>query len=387
MKRKNYIKLFFGIGLLVFAFFSFVPVLVDKSINKTLHTAAAADKEPWYDSIPFIADMHCDALLWNRNLLARHNYGQVDIPRMQDANAALEIFTIVSKSPRGLNIEHNSDQTDQIGLLCFSQLRWPQDWFSMKARALHQCEALHKAAEKSEGIFRVITNQSELRQYIKDRSANRRLTAGMLGIEGAHCLENDINNLDLFYKAGVRYIGLAHFFDNEWSGSAHGEKKGGLTEKGKQLIHRMEELHITIDLAHLSHQTIDDIFAMTNGPVMVSHTGVKGTCDNNRNLSDKQIEEIGRRNGIIGSGMWETAVCGTDADATVRAIKYVADRIGVDKVAMGSDFDGAITASYDITGFTVVVKALEKQGFSRADIEKIMGGNVRDFFLRNLPAN
>ena len=387
MKRKNYIKLFFGIGLLVFAFFSFVPVLVDKSINKTLHTAAAADKEPWYDSIPFIADMHCDALLWNRNLLARHNYGQVDIPRMQDANAALEIFTIVSKSPRGLNIEHNSDQTDQIGLLCFSQLRWPQDWFSMKARALHQCEALHKAAEKSEGIFRVITNQSELRQYIKDRSANRRLTAGMLGIEGAHCLENDINNLDLFYKAGVRYIGLAHFFDNEWSGSAHGEKKGGLTEKGKQLIHRMEELHITIDLAHLSHQTIDDIFAMTNGPVMVSHTGVKGTCDNNRNLSDKQIEEIGRRNGILGIGMWETAVCGTDADATVRAIKYVADRIGVDKVAMGSDFDGAITASYDITGFTVVVKALEKQGFSRADIEKIMGGNVRDFFLRNLPAN
>ena len=387
MKRKNYIKLFFGIGLLVFAFFSFVPVLVDKSINKTLHTAAAADKEPWYDSIPFIADMHCDALLWNRNLLARHHYGQVDIPRMQDANAALEIFTIVSKSPRGLNIEHNSDQTDQIGLLCFSQLRWPQDWFSMKARALHQCEALHKAAEKSEGIFRVITNQSELRQYIKDRSANRRLTAGMLGIEGAHCLENDINNLDLFYKAGVRYIGLAHFFDNEWSGSAHGEKKGGLTEKGKQLIHRMEELHITIDLAHLSHQTIDDIFAMTNGPVMVSHTGVKGTCDNNRNLSDKQIEEIGRRNGIIGIGMWETAVCGTDADATVRAIKYVADRIGVDKVAMGSDFDGAITASYDITGFTVVVKALEKQGFSRADIEKIMGGNVRDFFLRNLPAN
>ena len=387
MKRKTYIKLFFGLGLIVFAFFSFVPVLVDKSINKTLHSATAADRESWYDSIPFIADMHCDALLWNRNLLARHNYGQVDIPRMQDANTAFEIFTIVSKSPRGLNYDHNGDNTDQIGLLCFSQLRWPQDWFSMKARALHQCAALHKTAEKSEGIFRVITNQSELRQYIKDRSSNHKLTAGMLGIEGAHCLENDINNLDLFYKAGVRYIGLAHFFDNEWSGSAHGTNKGGLTEKGKQLIHRMEDLHITIDLAHLSPKTIDDIFALTNGPVMVSHTGVKGTCDNIRNLTDKQIEEIGHRNGIIGIGMWETAVCGTDADATARAIKYVADRIGVDKVALGSDFDGAVTASYDITGFTVVVKALEKQGFSRTDIEKIMGGNVRDFFLRNLPIN
>ena len=209
----------------------------------------------------------------------------------------------------------------------------------------------------------------------------------MLGLEGAHCLDNDINNLDLFYKTGVRYIGLAHFFDNEWSGSAHGMKKGGLTEKGRELIKRMEALHITIDLAHLSPKTIDDIFAMTTGPVMVSHTGVKGTCDNIRNLSDAQIQEIGKRNGIIGIGMWETAVCGNDADATARAIKYVADRIGTDKVAMGSDFDGDVAASYDITGFTMVVKALEKQGFSRADIEKIMGGNVRDFFLRNLPVN
>jgi membrane dipeptidase len=387
MKRKSYIKLFLGIALIAFAFFSFVPVYIDKASNKSVHTATAADREPWYDSIPFIADMHCDALLWNRNLLARHNYGHVDIPRMQDANAALEIFTIVSKSPRGLNYERNSGNSDMIGLLCFAQLRWPQDWFSIKARALHQCEALHKTADQSNGIFRVITTQAELRQYIKDRSTNHKLTAGMLGMEGAHCLVDDINNLDLFYKAGVRYIGLAHFFDNEWAGSAHGVNKGGLTEKGKQLIHRMEELHIMIDLAHLSPKAIDDIFTLTNGPVMVSHTGVKGTCDNVRNLSDSQIQEIGRRNGIIGIGMWETAVCGHDADATAKAIKYVADRIGVDKVAMGSDFDGDVVASYDITGFTVVVKALEKQGFSRTDIEKIMGGNVRDFFLRNLPVN
>jgi len=387
MQRKTYIKILLGIALIFFAFFSFVPVYIDKASNKSVHVATAADREAWYDSIPFVADMHCDALLWNRNLLARHNYGHVDIPRMQEANVALEIFSIVSKSPRGLNYDHNSGNSDMIGLLAFAQLRWPQDWFSLKDRALHQCASLHKTAEESNGIFRVITTQAELKQYIQDRSANHKLTAGMLGIEGAHCLEGDISNLDLFYKAGVRYIGLAHFFDNEWAGSAHGIDKGGLTDKGKQLIRRMEDLHIMIDLAHVSPKTINDIFAMTTGPVMVSHTGVKGTCDNIRNLSDAQIQEIGRRNGIIGIGMWETAVCGSDAEATAKAIKYVADRIGVDKVAMGSDFDGDVVASYDITGFTAVVKALEKQGFSRTDIEKIMGGNVRDFFLRNLPAN
>ena len=86
------------IALVVFftAFFVFAPNLVDRYINRTLHASGPADKNGWYDSIPFIADLHCDALLWNRNLLARHNYGHVDVPRMQEANVALEVFTVVS---------------------------------------------------------------------------------------------------------------------------------------------------------------------------------------------------------------------------------------------------------------------------------------------------
>lgn len=385
MLKKILIVFAIIIALAAIVLFGILPTALDKKFNTVVHHATAADKNSWYDSIPFIADMHCDALLWHRDMLKRHDYGHVDIPRMQEANCALEIFTIVSKSPRGINYDHNSDKTDQIGLLAFAQLRSPADWFSIKSRALHQCEDLHQTAARSGSIFRVITNKAELAQYVKDRSTNHTLTAGMLGIEGAHCLEGDVANLDAFYTAGVRYIGLAHFFDNEWAGSAHGIHKGGLTAKGRQLIRRMDSLHIMIDLAHQSPRTISDIFACTTGPLMVSHTGVKGMCDNVRNLTDAQIAEIGRRGGIIGIGMWETAVCGTDAEATARSIKYVADRIGVDKVAMGSDYDGDVNASYDITGFPIVVKALLKEGFSRSDIEKIMGGNVRDFFLRNLP--
>ena len=375
------------LALVVFftAFFVFAPNLVDRYINRTLHASGPADKNGWYDSIPFIADLHCDALLWNRNLLARHNYGHVDVPRMHEANLALEVFTVVSKTPIGINYDKNSDKTDMNQLLSFAQLRAPQDWFSLKARALHQCEQLHHFAADSKGDFRVITNKRELEAYLIDRSHNRQLTAGLLGLEGAHCLEGDLHNLDDFYHAGVRYIGLTHFFDNDWGGSAHGEKKGGLTEKGKQLLHRMDSLHIITDLAHASPATISDIFKVTTGPLLVSHTGVKGTCDGVRNLSDEQIMEIGRRHGLIGIGLWETAVCGTDADATARSIKYVADKIGVDKVALGSDFDGATHSSYDITGFPVIVKALIKQGFNRPEIERIMGGNVRDFLLKNLP--
>lgn len=373
------------IAVVAIAFFLLAPGIAERSMNKTIHRNIIMQPVNWYDSIPFIADLHCDALLWNRNLLKRSKDGHVDIPRMQQANAAFQVFTIVSKTPRGINIENNTDKTDQIALLSFAQLKPIQDWFSIKARALHQCEQLHRFAKQSNGIFRVITSQKELKKFILDRNTNHQLTAGMLGIEGAHCLEGDVKNVDTFFNAGVRYIGLTHFFDNDFGGSAHGVIKGGLTEKGKLLIDKMQEKHIIIDLAHASPQLFDEILQYATAPVIVSHTGVKGTCNNTRNLSDTQIDAIGKRNGLIGIGLWETAVCGTDAAATARAMRYVANRIGVDKVALGSDFDGAITASYDITGFPAIVNALLNEGFSRNETGQMMGGNIRDFLLKNLP--
>ncbi len=387
MRKKIFIVIAVFIVAVVIGFFSIAPGFIDKSMNTTIHGASPADKISWYDSIPFIADLHCDALLWDRNFLQPHDYGHVDLPRMQKANEAFQVFTVVSKTPRNQNYDKNTDETDQIALLSFAQLKSPADWFSVKSRALHQCEQLYEFASKSNGAFRVITNQQQLKQFIKDREQNHTLTSGMLGLEGAHCLEDDISNLDAFYKAGVRYIGLTHFFDNEWGGSAHGVNKQGLTAKGRQLIKKMDSLHIIIDIAHASPKTVSDIFELTSSPLILSHGGVKGTCDNIRNLSDAQIMEVGRRNGLIGMGLWETAVCGTDAEATARAIKYVVDKIGVDKVALGSDFDGAVRSSYDVTGFPVIVNELIKLGFSRQDIEKIMGGNVRNFMLANLPAN
>lgn len=369
----------------IVAFFIFAPGIVDKQQNKVTLRVDHPAKVSWYDSIPFIADLHCDALLWDRNNLKQHSYGHVDIPRMQQANMAFQVFTIVSKTPKHMNIEHNDDKTDNIALLSFAQLRHPRDWFSVNARALHQCKALFNTAAKSDGRFRVITSRTELTRFIEDRKKNPELTAGMLGLEGAHCLNEETENLQEFYAAGVRYIGLTHFFDNAWAGSAHGMQKGGLTEKGSRLIRKMDSLHILIDIAHASPQTIDDIFAQTSGPVLISHTGVKGVCDNTRNLSDKHLLEIGKRNGLVGIGLWETAVCGTDAAATARSIRYVADKIGVDKVALGSDFDGAITAHFDVTGLPLLVDALLREKFTREEIYQIMGGNVRDFFLRNLP--
>lgn len=372
------------LGIVIMLFFIFVPSYIDRSKN-TVSIPPPHVKNQWYDSIPFIADLHCDELLWDRDLLKEIDYGHVDIPRMQKANMAFQVFTIVSKVPFGINIEENDSNSDQIALLSFAQLRPPSNWFSVMQRALNQCHELHNFEQRSEGKFRVIETKGDLEKFISDRKGNHSLSSGMLGLEGAQPLEGDLANLDEFYRAGVRYIGLAHFFDNEWAGSAHGMNKGGLTDIGKRLVRKMDSLHIMIDLAHASQNTINDVLAIHNGPLLVSHTGVKGVCNNQRNLSDNHLIEIGKRNGLVGIGMWVTAVCGRDAAATAKSIRYVADKIGVDKVALGSDWDGAFEMHFDVTGLPRIVDALQQEGFARHEIEMIMGGNVRDFFLRNLP--
>src|ERR1041385_773334 len=118
------------------------------------------------------------------NLLAAFaDYGHVDLPRMQQANLAFQVFTIVSKTPRGINIENNTGDTDQIALLSFAQLRPVSNWFSIKKRALNQCRNLKDFADESNDQFRVITSKGELAKFIDDRKKNHLLTAGMLGLE------------------------------------------------------------------------------------------------------------------------------------------------------------------------------------------------------------
>jgi membrane dipeptidase len=194
-----------------------------------------------------------------------------------------------------------------------------------------------------------------------------------------------VENLDRLFDAGFRMIGIAHFFDNEMGGSAHGVAKGGLTDKGRELVRRMQDKGLFIDLAHSSPKVIDDVLSMAARPVIVSHTGVKGTCDNARNLSDAQLKGIAQAGGLVGIGYWDTAVCGRDAKAIARAIRYTVDLIGVDHVALGSDFDGAIEAPFDTTGLVQITDELLQERLSEAEIRKIMGENVVRVFQQYLP--
>ncbi len=338
-----------------------------------------------YNRLDFPADLHCDALLWRRNLLKRHAYGHVDIPRMLDMRMGLQVFSIVNKVPKELNFEKNGDETDKITMLYFAQGRPPRSWFDLSERVLAQASALHRYAEKSEGKFRVIETRSALIDYLRDRENGQEVTAGLLAVEGGQALEGNMENLNAFYQAGVRMIGLTHFFDNEIGGSAHGVKKGGLSRFGHELIAEMEAKKMLVDLAHASPDLVSDVLDIATRPVVVSHAGVKGTCNNQRNLSDEQLRRIAENGGLVGIAMFEVADCGTDYGATARAIRYAADIMGVEHLSLGSDFDGAIACHTDLTGLPLLVEALLAEGFSEEDIQAIMGGNVRNFLLSWLP--
>src|SRR5262245_16649474 len=378
MKKKVYIVL--GVILLAALglFFFFLPGYVGRRMNATIEGPpyAASERAKALHKTLLVADLHADTLMWDRDLLNRGDWGHVDLPRLVEGNVAAQAFTVVTKTPRGMNIDSNSGDTDNITLLALAE-RWPiTSWINLTERALYQARRLHEASAASNGKLLILRTGQDVTNFFERRRTDTEIVGGFLGLEGAHALEGDLNNLDRLYDAGFRMIGLAHFFDNEMAGSAHGVDKYGLTDKGRELVRRMEKKRVFIDLAHASPKTIEDVLRIATRPVIVSHTGVKGTCDNRRNLCDDELKAIANNGGVVGIGYWDTAVCGRDAAAIARAIRHAANIMGVDNVALGSDFDGAVEAPFDATGVVQITDALLREGFEEDEIRKIMGENV-----------
>lgn len=364
------------------------PRLVQAHLNKTLPRApyAASTAARSLHRRLLIADLHCDALLWGNDLLERGSRGHVDVPRLIEGNVALEGFAVVTKTPLGLNYERNqADRLDNVTLLSLVQ-RWPpRTWTSLLERALYQAGRLRAMADRSEGRLTLIRRADDLGRYLERRAKQPRVTAGFLAIEGAHALDGDVANVDRLFDAGYRMMAPTHFFDNDLGGSAHGVLKGGLTDKGRAMIRRMEAKGMVLDLAHASPQTFDDAIAVATGPVVVSHTGVRATCDNVRNLSDDQLRALAKTGGVVGIGFWDAATCGKDGRAIARAIRHAVSVAGIDHVGLGSDFDGAIAAPFDATGVVELTDALLAEGFGEDEIAKIMGANVVRLLANVLP--
>ena len=379
-------KICIALALALGALWAMAPSLAESRMNRVTHRSIpVSERARAIHARLFVADLHADTTLWHRDLLSRGSRGHVDVPRLIEGGAALQAFTIVTKTPRSMNIEKNTAETDNITLLAVAQLWPPRTWNNLTERALYQAGRVTDAAERSRGRFIVLRTAADLSAFEVKRASDKTAVAALIGVEGAHALSGDLANLDRLFDAGVRMMAPTHFFDTEIGGSAHGVTRGGLSALGREWVARMEAKKMLVDLAHASAATIDDVLRIASRPVVVSHTGVRGTCDNQRNLSDAQLAAISRNGGLIGIGVWETAVCGGDAHAIARAIAHAINVAGFEHVALGSDFDGAVSAPFDVTGLPQITQALLDAGLDQTAIEGVMGGNVRRLLKRVMP--
>lgn len=296
------------------------------------------------------------------------------------------------------------------------------------AWANREIDTLYAVAERNPKKIEIVYNYNALKKAVR----NHKLAA-MFGVEGGHMIEDDLNKIDLLYNRGVRYMTLTWNNSTSWASSAMDETKLkndpnaklGLNDFGKQVVKRMNQLGMMVDLSHVGEKTFWDAIQTTTKPVLVSHSNAYTLCPVFRNLKDDQIDAVGKNGGVIqlnfysafidssfknrekvflqnkqeeikqlvANGMQkeyaqamvvekykeESLAIQPPMSMLLDHLDYIVQRIGVDHVGMGSDFDG-ISASprelTDVTSYPLITKALIEKGYSKSDINKIMGGNL-----------
>ncbi|TJZ94102.1 peptidase M19 [Paracoccus gahaiensis] len=384
-----------GVGALVVAavaaFLMIAPGYVERDMNPVTMPAEGWPVGPRAQALHdrlVIGDWHSDALLWDRDLLRRVDRGHADVPRLLEGNMALQVFTTVTKSPRGQNYDQNSTAAgDNITPLFIGQLRPVRAWGSLRERALVQAEALQRAADRAPDRLMIIRSRGDLQDLLARRAAGEQVLGALLGSEGGHPLEGDPANLDVLYDAGFRLMGLTHFFDNELGGSLHGEggSGDGLSKFGREVVQAMVARGMIIDVTHAAPQMVEDVLALPGTRPVLSHTGIASHCPSPRNLPDELVARIAGAGGIIGIGFWSDVVCGTTPADVARAIVAAIEVAGEDHVSLGSDWDGSVDVPFDAAHLPALTQALLDQGLDEAQIAKVMGGNMMRYLAEMLP--
>lgn len=346
-------------------------------------------------------DVIISSILDGYDIGQRLQVGHTDIPRLIEGGVDVQVFAVWSDDKKWKTgaFKHANDQID-----------------ALENVILHNADKIELA--KSYADIQRINNSGKI--------------AALIGIEGGNMIEASLNNLESLYNRGARYLTLTWNYNLPWVTAAAVEdskeikKQEGLTKEGKAIIRKMNALGMMVDLSHASKKTFYDVMKISKNPVLVSHSNAAALTPHSRNLDDKQLALLKKKRGVIGvnfySGFldsdYEKRVStlykeqeGSNALAKISSgaqyakltpenklkadaplerllehIDYLVSKVGVNHVAVGSDFDGIESAPVglsDVSKFPVLTQALLERGYSKEDVSKIMGLN----FLRILKEN
>jgi len=212
---------------------------------------------------------------------------------------------------------------------------------------------------------------------------NNKKVGTFLTIENACAIEDKLENVNYFYNKGVRCMSLVWNDDNQLSCGCLTKNDTGLTSFGKKAIKEMERLNILIDVSHISTKGFWDILKITDKSIIATHSCVKKLCNHPRNLSDSQIKEIAKQGGVVGvcfySDFLNESQKATSKDIAIH-IDYIVNLVGIEHVALGSDFDGIEKEKYpkdvkSVKDIKNIFKELKRMGYKTLDIAKIAGEN------------
>ncbi len=304
-----------------------------------------------------VIDFHCDSLLdardGRRTLTERSNEGQIDVPRLSEGGVTAQVFALWAEP----------DQPARATL-----------------QAMRSLDAFYTTVDESAGALRLAVTAADV-----ERAKADGVVAGLLSIEGADALNGELAMLRVFYRLGVRAVGLTWNHRNQAAdGVAESRTGGGLTEFGVAPVREMNRLGMLVDIAHLAPRGVEDVLAISAAPIIDSHANAQSLCSHRRNLTDAQLEAVARSGGVVGvvyyPGFVHDDPQKADLDRLVDHIDHMVSVIGPNHVGLGSDFDGFMgepppTGLEDVSRLPALTQKLLDRGHAPDDVRRILGGN------------
>jgi len=339
-----------------------------------------------------ILDGHNDLLMrlhlyeqGNERIFFSHgDRGAIDLPRAREGGFAGGFFAVYLPEEPEKRVEGDDDRI-VIGNGYRYPLAEPIGFAYAQRTAMSMIATLFRLESESDGALKVVRSVDELNDCLR-----RNVLAAILHFEGAEAIDTELDALEVFYRAGLRSLGIVWSRPNAFGHGVpfefpHSPDTGpGLTDAGKDLVRACNRLGIMIDLAHLNERGFWDVAALSDAPLVATHTAVHALCPSTRNLTDRQIDAIGESNGVIGMNFHVSdlrADGARDADTPIGRlvdhIDYLAKRIGIDHIAFGSDFDGATMPATldDVSKLPNLVSTLRERGYGEADIRRMAHEN------------
>ena len=307
--------------------------------------------------------------------------GHIDLPRMQAGKMTGGLFAmyVSSASDDALDFSKLNGESYEVPL--------PPELPVETALpvVLRQAGLLHRFVTHSSGRMRLCCSAADIKQTIKDRSI-----AAVMHLEGAEAIDDELLNLDMLYRLGLRSLGpvwsrptkFAHGVPFRFPGSP--DTGPGLTGLGEALIARCNELKILIDLSHINEKGFWDIAKLSTSPLIATHSNVHKLCAATRNLTDDQLRAIKESDGMVGVNLATSFLredgqmkSKTELDLVYRHMDYLIDILGEDRVGLGSDFDGAVVPQSigSVAGLPVLASAMQDHGYTQELMHKLCCDN------------